>query len=123
MYALKYFNKNTPNTSIRETLYFHMITYWYIQPESRKKILDFGWFVLPFPPYFLDLSHNDFNLLRSLQNSLNEKKFSQEDQMKTFVENLLSLKTSWIYLRWINALHDEWLAVIQNNDEYTIDWN
>ena len=42
--------------------------------------------------------------------------------MKTFGENLLSSKPVEFYLRRINKLPDEWLEVIQNNDEYTIHW-
>ena len=42
------------------------------------------------------------------------KKFSREDQVKTFVENFLSLKPAEFYLRGINKQADEWEEVIQN---------
>ena len=51
------------------------------------------------------------------------KTFSQEDQVKTFVENFLSLKSTEFYMRAINKLTDEWHEVIQNNGEGAIDWN
>ena len=41
---------------------------------------------------------------RSLQNALNDKKISQENRVKTFVENLLSLKSAEFYKRGINKL-------------------
>ena len=47
---------------------------------------------------------------------MNDEKFSQEDQVKTFVENLLSSKSAEFYLRGINILFGEWQEVIQNND-------
>ena len=40
-----------------------------------------------------------------------------------FVENFLRLKPAEFYLRRINMLLDKWQEVIQNNGEYTIDWN
>ena len=49
------------------------------------------------------------------------QKNSQEDRVKTSVENFLSLKLARFYLREINNLLDKRLEVIKNNDEYTID--
>ena len=56
-------------------------------------------------------------------NHLFTQKFSQENQIQTFVENFLSSKSDEFYLRGINKLLDKWQEVIQNNGEYTIDWN
>ena len=94
----------------------------YIQLESyRQKILDLGWSVLPSPPYSADFTPSDFYLFHSLQNVLNEKKISLEK----FVENLLEnfLKPGESCLRGINKLADKWREIIQDNGEYTIDWN
>ena len=38
-------------------------------------------------------------------------------------ENLLGSKPAEFYLRGINKLSDKWQGVIQNNNEYTVDWN
>ena len=101
-------------------LCFCLITQGYIQQESRrKKIL--GWAVLPHPSYSLDLALSCFNLFSSLQNALNNKKSSQEDQMKTFVENFLSLKPTESYLRGINKPPNKQQEVIENNNKYHID--
>ena len=51
-----------------------------------EKILNLGKFVLPHPPYLLDLAPSDFHVFPSLQNALNYKIFSQY-QVKKFVEN------------------------------------
>ena len=105
-----------------EMLCFSMIMQGYIQQESqRKKILDLSCSILPHPPYFPDLAPSDFYLFPSLQNALNEKKFSQVDQMKTFMENLLRLKPTVFYLRGINKQSEELQEVTQNHGEYTID--
>ena len=55
---------------------------------TLEKILDFGWSVLFNPPYSPDFMPSDFHLFHSLQNALNDRKFSQ-DQVK-----ILKLKTS-----------------------------
>ena len=59
---------------------------------KREKILDFGLSFLLYPSYSPDLATSDFHLFRSLQNTLNDKKCSQKDQVKTFVENFLCSK-------------------------------
>ena len=41
---------------------------------TRKKSLELGWKVMPYPPYSLDLTSSDYNLFRSLQIHLNVKK-------------------------------------------------
>ena len=74
-------------------------------------------------PYLLDQAASDFHIFHSQQNALNDKEFSQEHQVKTLVENLLSLKPAEFNLRWINKLLDKWQKVVQNNGEYTSDWN
>lgn len=41
---------------------------------SREKLLKFGWDVLPYPPFLLNLVPSDYHLLRFLQNFLSEKR-------------------------------------------------
>ena len=84
-------------------------------------MVDLGGSVLLHPPYSADFAPSDFHPFHSLQNDLNDQKFSQENQVKTFVENLLSWKTIEFYLSGINKLPDEWQEVIKNDGKYTID--
>ena len=51
------------------------------------------------------------------------KKFLKKDQVKTFYENLLSLKPAKLLLRKIKKLSDKWQDMIQNSHKYPIDWN
>ena len=78
---------------------FSMIMQGYIQEECHfsksGKILDLGWNVLPYSP---DHAQSHFHLFCSLQNVPNDKNFSQEDQIKTFVENFLNSKPAEYYL-------------------------
>ena len=97
-------------------LYDNARLYW--AKIIQEKQLDSGCSVLPYLPYSLDFTPSDFYLFPSLQNAMNDK-----DQMKLFVESLLSLKPAKFYLRGINKLPDDWQEVIENKDEYNIDWN
>ena len=73
---------------------FSMITQSYIQQELHgKKFMYLGWSVLLYP---LDLVPSDFHLSPSLQNALNNKKFSRSDE--NICGKLLRLETSWILL-------------------------
>ena len=65
--------------------------------------------------------HQTLNhLFCSVQNALDDKIW--EDQVKMSVKNF-SLKPAEFYLRGINKLPNKWQGLIQNNDEYNIDWN
>ena len=48
--------------------------------------------------------------------------FSQEDQLKTFVENFLNSKATEFDSGGVNKKPDKYQEVIENNGEYTIDW-
>ena len=89
---------------------------------TQEKILDFNWSVLLHPAYLPNTEPSNFHLFLSQQNALNDKKISQKDQVKMFVENL-GLKSSEFYLIGINKLNDKWQEVTQINGKYTIDWN
>lgn len=49
----------------------------YISLQIRQKLLQFGWDILPYLSHSSDLTPSDYYLFRSLQNSLNNKKFSK----------------------------------------------
>ena len=106
----------------RRNLYFSMITRGQTEQESgRKKILNSDHSIQPHPPYSLDLTLRDFHHFYFLQNILNDKWFSQEDQVKMIVENFLCRKSAEFYSRGISKLPDKCQEVIHNNGEYTND--
>ena len=83
----------------------------------QENILDLGRSVEPHSSIYQALS--DFHLFCSLQNVLNDIKFSQ-DQVKMRVEKIWSLKTVQFYSRRINKLLDKSQQLIQNNSKYTL---
>ena len=50
---------------------------------TRTKLLELGWEVMSHPPYSPDLARSDYHLFRSLQNFLNGKNFSNNDDLKS----------------------------------------
>ncbi|GFX67972.1 mariner Mos1 transposase [Trichonephila clavipes] len=52
---------------------------------TRQKLLELGWDVLPHPLYSPDLVPYDNFLFRSLQNSLNDKNFNTDDDVKSYL--------------------------------------
>ncbi|EZA48646.1 Histone-lysine N-methyltransferase SETMAR [Ooceraea biroi] len=52
---------------------------------AREKLLQLGWDVLLHPPYSPDLAPSDYHLFRSLQNALNGKTFTADEDIKSFL--------------------------------------
>ena len=88
---------------------------------TQENVLELGCSVLPHPPYSPDLVPSDYHLFRSLQNSLMGTNFSNEDQVREFVENFFTSKPAEFYAKGIEELPDKWQQVIANDGEYIID--
>ena len=89
---------------------------------TLEKVLELGWPVLPHPPYSPDLAPTDYHLFRSLQISLMETNFCNEDQVQEFVKNFFTSKPAAFYTKGIEELPDKWQQVIANDGEYIIDY-
>ena len=68
----------------------------HIQQESLRKII--SWSFLPLPPYLPDPISSYIRLFCSLQNALNNKRCSQENQGKMFEKSIFGLEASGILL-------------------------
>ncbi|EZA54548.1 BAI1-associated protein [Ooceraea biroi] len=53
---------------------------------TREKLLQLGWDVLPHPPYSPDLAPSDYHSFRSLQNALNGKTLTADEDIKSLLE-------------------------------------
>ncbi|XP_076380686.1 dynein axonemal heavy chain 1-like [Megalopta genalis] len=76
--------------------------------RTRQKMLEFGWVVLPHPPYSPDLAPSDFHLLRSLQNSLNGKNVNSLVEIKTHLDKFFAEKPERFWKAGILKLHERW---------------
>ncbi|KAG6794851.1 transposase [Apis mellifera caucasica] len=82
---------------------------------TRQKLLEFGWDVLPHPPYSPDLAPSDYFLFRSLQNSLNGKNFNNDDDIKLYLIHFFANKNQKFYERRIMMLPKRWQKIKMGN--------
>ena len=87
---------------------------------TQEKILELDWSVLLHLLYSPGLAPSDYHLFRSLQNSLIDTNFSNEDQVREFVENFFRSKPPEFYAKEIEELPNKWQKVIANDGEYII---
>ena len=85
---------------------------------TNKKLLELGWTVLSHPPYSPDLAPTDYHLFRSLADHLTEKRFENEDHLKSELTNFFSSKPSQFYESGILSLPKRWRQVIDSDGQY-----
>lgn len=83
-----------------------------------EKLLELGWTTLVHPPYSPDLAPTDYHLYRSLSDHFREKKFEDEDSIKTELANFFASQPAQFYERGILSLPDRWRQVVVNNGMY-----
>ena len=93
----------------------------YTSKITRQKLEEFGWEVLPHPPYSPDLAPSDYHLFRSLRNHLVKKQFDDQAQLKSDVENFFSSLSRKFFEDGILDLPNRWEYVIDNNGIYVVD--
>lgn len=107
------------NTS--KTKFLHDNARPHIAKITQQKIKEFGWTVLPHPPYSPDLAPSDFHLFRSMQHSLANKHFKNNDEVKLWVSEFFKSQPEDFYRKGIHSLRQRWQRVIDNNGEYLLD--
>ena len=75
----------------------------------------------PHPLYSPDLAPTDYHLFRSLAYYFREKKFDEEDDLKTDLTNFFGQKSKKFYKRGILSLPERWQQVVDNNRAYFIE--
>ena len=88
---------------------------------TRTKLLELGWEVMSHPPYSPDLVPSDYHTFRSLQNILNGKNFSNNDDLKWHLAEFFAIKDQKFYQRGIMKLPERWQKVIEQNKRYLTD--
>ena len=88
---------------------------------TRQKLAEFGWEVLPHPPYSPDLASSDYHLFRSLRNYLVKKQFDDQAQLKSDLQNFFSSLSRKFFEDGILDLPNRWECVIDNNGIYVVD--
>ena len=87
---------------------------------TRQKLLQLGREVLIHLPYPPDVAPSDFNLFRSLQNSLNGNNFNSLEDCKRHLEQFFAQKDKKIWQDGIMKLPEKWQKVGEQNSEYVV---
>ena len=87
---------------------------------TRQKLLQLGWDILPHPPYSPDLAPSDYYLFRSLQNFLDGKTFTSNEEVKNHLDQFFASKEQKFYERGIMLLPERWQKVLDQNGQYII---
>ena len=86
---------------------------------TLNKLSEFGWELLPQPPYSPDIAPSDYHLFRSMAHYLNGKKFTNNGQVDEFLRRyFFEEKSQEFYRRGIEVLPERWEKVIENQGEY-----
>ena len=93
----------------------------HIAKSVCKKLLEYGWELLPHPPYSPDLAPTDYHLFRSLSNDLREKIFEEETDLENYLATFFDSKPKELYAKGIHDLTERWQEVIDNDGQYIID--
>ncbi|GFY23755.1 mariner Mos1 transposase [Trichonephila clavipes] len=87
---------------------------------TRQKLLQLGWDTMPHPPYSPDLAPSDYYLFRSLQNVLDGKTFTSNEEVKNHLDQFFASKDQKFYVRGIMLLPERWQKVLDQNGQYII---
>lgn len=86
----------------------------------KAKIKQLGWELLPHPPYSPDLAPSDYHLFLSLSNDLRDRKFTNETDLKSYLQAFFDSKSQEFYAKGIHELPKRWQQVIDSNGAYYV---
>jgi len=87
--------------------------------RAVSEILEnYGWQVLPHPPYSPDMSPPDFDLFPQLKKSLREKRFNSIEEVSNEVTRVIRHINNEGVLTGIQELPKRWTAMIKHNGGY-----
>ncbi|GFX97709.1 mariner Mos1 transposase [Trichonephila clavipes] len=87
---------------------------------THQKLLQLECDTMTDPPYSSDLAPSDYYLLRSLQNSLDGKTFTSNEEVKNHLDQFFASKDQKFYERGIMLLPERWQKVLDQNSQYII---
>ncbi|GFS77055.1 histone-lysine N-methyltransferase SETMAR [Trichonephila clavipes] len=82
---------------------------------TRQKLLQLEWDTMPHPPYSPDRALSDYYLFRSLQNFLDGKTFTSNEEVKNHLDQFFASKDQKFYGRGIMLLPERWQKVLGQN--------
>lgn len=110
-------NKATGGSSIK-CIYHHNNARPHIAEQTKQKLAEFDWEILPHPPSSPDMSPNDNYLFRSLQMSLNNETFASLEEIRKHLDTFFATKNSNFWSDGIMNLTSLWKQIIERNGAY-----
>ena len=104
-----------------KVLFLHDNARPHVAKETKKKLKQLEWEVLPHAPYSPDLAPSDYHLFRSLSQFLKEKSFDDFKHLEIDIKTFFSSKSPEFYAKGILELPDRWSKVVDSDGEYIID--
>lgn len=93
----------------------------HVAKSVRKKLMEFGWELLPHPAYSPDLAPSDYYLFRALSNSLRDIIFADRNELESYLDNFFSSQPVEFYREGVHSLPARWQRVIDSEGRYIID--
>lgn len=88
---------------------------------THEKITEFGWELLPHPPYSPDIAPSDFHLFRSMQHFLKGREFKDKGAIEKALEDFFGSKNEKFFRDGIECLPQRWEKIINNDGNYFIE--
>lgn len=87
----------------------------------KEKLENFGWDIMPHPPYSPDLAPSDYHLFRSLQNFLNGRDYNNDNEIEADLQVFFNSKSPSFFVKGIAKLPDRWQKTINFDGDYFIE--
>ena len=84
---------------------------------TKETVANFGWEILPQPPYSPDLAPTDYHLFLSLANHLRGHQFETDTQLETFLSRYISEKTREFFSRGFLKFPERWEYVVNSGGD------
>lgn len=105
----------------KDVVFHHNNARSHISMQTQRKLRELNWDLLLHPPYSPDISPSDYYLFRSLQNSLNGRKFTSFNDLNNYISLFFDEKPATFYDRGIRMLPERWRKIVENDGDYLIE--
>lgn len=86
----------------------------------KEALNDLEWEVLSHPPYSPDLAPTDYHLFRSMSNQMRGVTFTDDEDLKNWLNNFFDTRTDEFWQTGINKLVEKWEQVVNNAGDYVV---
>ncbi|KAK9712413.1 hypothetical protein QE152_g24901 [Popillia japonica] len=111
-------HKNRPQLLNDTPLILHDNARPHIGRVVTEKLREYGWEVLPLPPYSSDMSPPDFDLFPKLKKPMRGRRFRSLEELSTAVTRAIRQMNKDGILNGIVKLPTRWDSVIEKQGDY-----